>query len=63
MPKLLLRCDGILADSWCPLDPEPPYVPPDKRNAPHVQIRFAEAIGTVQRMPLGRMFPAGYRTS
>lgn len=62
MPKLLLRCDGILVDSWCPLDPDPPYVPPEKWNAPHVQVRFAEAIGTVSRIP-GRVWPRGYFTA
>jgi hypothetical protein len=62
MPKLLQRYDGILVNSWCPLDPEPPYVPPDKWNAPHVQVRFAEAIGAVSRMP-GRVWPRSYFTA
>jgi hypothetical protein len=29
----------------------------------HVQHRFSEAIGTLLRMPLGHLFPTGYRTS
>ena len=61
MGKLLLRCDGVLADQWCPLHPEPPYQPPAKWNAPHVAHRFAEAIGTVSQLP-GRIWPRGYRT-
>jgi hypothetical protein len=55
--KLLLQCDGVLAEQWCPLDPEPPYRPPEKWDAPHVQHRFAEAIGTLLRLPLGRFWP------
>jgi pimeloyl-ACP methyl ester carboxylesterase len=41
--RLLLRCDGVLAEQWCPLDPEPPYRPPLKWTAPHVVHRYAAA--------------------
>jgi hypothetical protein len=59
--RLLLKYDGCLAEAWNPLDPEPPYQPPDRWNGPHVQIRFAEAIGAVSRLP-GRVWPRGYFT-
>ena len=36
----------------CPLDPEPPYQAPEQWDAPHVQHRFADAIGTLTRLPL-----------
>jgi hypothetical protein len=25
MPRLLLKRDGVLAEHFCPLEPEPPY--------------------------------------
>jgi hypothetical protein len=58
MPHLLLKYDGVV-EQFCPLDPEPPYQPPDTWDAPHVQHRFAEAIGTLAKLPLGRFWPAG----
>jgi hypothetical protein len=61
MVRLLLQYDGVLAEAWNPLDPEPPYLPPDTWNAPHVQHRFAEAIGTLLRLPLGRWGPSKIR--
>ncbi len=63
MGKLLLKCDGVLAEAWCPLDPEPPYQPPDRWNAPHVAHRYAEAIAIVLRLPAGKIFPPGFRNS
>jgi hypothetical protein len=61
MPRLLLKCDGVLAEHFCPLDPEPQYQPPEKWDAPHVQHRFTEAISTLAKLPLGRFWPAGVR--
>jgi hypothetical protein len=61
MLRLLPKCDRVLAEHFCPLDPEPPYQPPDTWDAPHVQNRFAEAIGTLAKLPLGRLGPAGVR--
>jgi hypothetical protein len=61
MPRLLLKADGVIAEHLCPLDPEPPYRPPDTWNAPHVQHRFAEAIGTLLKLPLGRWGPSKIR--
>jgi hypothetical protein len=58
---LLLKCDGVLAEHLCPLDPEPLYRPPDKWDAPHVQHRFAEAISTLLKLPLGRWGPCKIR--
>ena len=46
----------------CPLDPEPPYQAPEQWDAPHVQHRFADAIGTLTRLPLGRVYPANIYT-
>lgn len=46
----------------CPLDPEPPYQAPEQWDAPHVQHRFADAIGTLTRLPLGRIYPANIYT-
>ena len=63
MPRLLLKCDGVLVEHFCPLDPEPPYQPPDAWDAPHVQYRFAEAIGTLAKLPLGLFLPAGIHNS
>jgi hypothetical protein len=60
MPRLLLKCDAVLAEQFCPLDPEPPYQPPDRWDAPHVQRRFAEAIATLMKLPAGRTRPGGY---
>jgi hypothetical protein len=57
MSRLLIRADGILADNWCPLDPEPPYQPPDRWDGPHVAHRFTEGIETLRRLPLGRWGP------
>jgi hypothetical protein len=54
MGQLLLQHDGVLAEAWNPLDSEPPYQPPDTWDAPHVQHRFAEAISTLLKRPLGR---------
>jgi hypothetical protein len=61
MGRLRLQYDGVLAEAWNPLDPEPPYLPPDTWNAPHVQHRFAEAISTLLKLPLGRFWPADIR--
>jgi hypothetical protein len=61
MSRLLLKCDGVLVEHFCPLDPEPPYQPPDRWDAPHVQHRFTEAIGTLAKLPLGRFWPVGVR--
>ena len=55
MPRLLLKCDGVLAEHFCPLDAPPPYQAPDRWDAPHVQHRFAEAIETRVRLPLGKL--------
>jgi hypothetical protein len=63
MSRLLPKCDGVLIEHFCPLDPEPLYQPPDAWDAPHVQHRFAEAIGTLAKLPLGRFWPAGIYTS
>jgi len=49
----------LLAEQFCPLDPEPPYEPPDKWDAPHVQHTFAAALGVVARLP-GRVWPRSY---
>ena len=57
MAKLLLKADGILRDTWCPLDPPPPYEPPERWDGPHVAHRFAEAIGTLLKLPLGQLGP------
>jgi hypothetical protein len=62
MPRLLLKCDGVLVEHFCPLDPEPPYQPPDRWNASHVQHRFTEAIGRLAKLPLGRWGPDGIYT-
>jgi hypothetical protein len=59
MPRLLLKADGVLADFWCPLDPPSPYEPPEKWDGLHVSYRFAEAIGTLIKLPLGRFWPQG----
>jgi hypothetical protein len=61
MPHLLLRADGVLVANWCPLDPEPPYQPPDRWDGPHVAHRFAEAIDTLCKLPLGRWGPSEIR--
>ena len=63
MPRLLLKCDGVRAEHFCPLDPEPPYQPPEQWDAPHVQYRFAEAIETLRKLPMGRLRPAEMRGS
>jgi hypothetical protein len=63
MGKLLLRADGVLAENWCPLDPEPPYEPPERWDARHVQYRFTEAIDTLRKLPLGKFFPDEIRGS
>jgi hypothetical protein len=63
MGRLLLKCDGMRTEHWCPLDPEPPYRPPEKWDAPHVQHRFAEALETLRTLPLGRLRPAEMRSS
>ena len=57
MAKLLLKADGVICDAWCPLDPSPPYEPPEKWEGPHVAHRFAEAIGTLLKLPLGPLGP------
>lgn len=57
MAKLLLKADGVICDVWCPLDPPPPYEPPEKWEGPHVAHRFAEAIGTLLKLPLGPLGP------
>jgi hypothetical protein len=61
MPHLLLKADSVIAEHLCPLDSPSPYVPPDKWDAPHVQHRFAEAIGTLLKLPLGRWGPSKIR--
>jgi hypothetical protein len=63
MPRLLLKSDGVLAEHFCPLDPESPYEPPENWGAPHVQHRFAEAIKTLRKLPMGRLRPAEIRSS
>ncbi len=62
MGKLHLKYDGVLAEQFSPLDPPPPYIPPNKWDAPHVQHRFAEALGVVGRLP-GRVWPRSYANS
>jgi hypothetical protein len=62
MPRLLLKSDGVLVEQFCPLDPEPPYQPPDRWDGPHVQHRFSEAIEILRKLPMGRVLPAGIRT-
>jgi hypothetical protein len=62
MARLLLHCDGVLQDHFSPLDPEPPYQPPERWDAPHVQVRFTEAIETLMKLPLGRFGPAAIRS-
>ena len=57
MVRLLLRADGVLSDQWCPLDPQPPYQPPQRWDGPHVAHRFAEAIGTLLKLPIGDFGP------
>ena len=59
MAKLLSKADGILCDVWYPLDPPPLTEPPERWDGPHVAHRFAEAIGTLLKLPLGRFWPAG----
>ena len=61
MSRLLLKCDGTLLESYSPLDPEPPYVPPDRWDAGHVGHRFAEALLVISRMP-ARIWPRGFKT-
>ena len=61
MPRLLLKADGVIADHWCPLDSPSPYMPPKRWDAPHVQHRFVEAIGTLLKLPLGRWGPSKIR--
>ena len=61
MPRLLLKADGVIADHWCPLDLPSPYVAPEQWDAPHVQHRFIEAIGTLFKLPLGRWGPSKIR--
>ena len=63
MPRLLLKSDGVLVEQFCPLDPEPPYQPPDRWDGPHVQHRFSEAIEILRKLPMGRWGPAGIYTS
>src|SRR5262249_54425982 len=62
-PRLLLKSDGVLVEQFCPLDPEPPYRPPEKWDAPHVQHRFAEAMETLRKLPMGRLRPADMHNS
>jgi hypothetical protein len=62
VPRLLLKNDGVVVEHFCPLDPEPAYQPPDTWDAPHVQHRFSEAIGTLAKLPLGRFFPTAIYT-
>jgi hypothetical protein len=50
MPRLLLKAGSAIADHWCPLDSPSPYVLPEQWDAPHVQHRFAEAIGTLLKL-------------
>jgi hypothetical protein len=59
--RLLLKYDALVAEHLCPLDTEPLYQPPDKWDAPYVQHRFAEAIGTLLKLPLGRWGPPKIR--
>ena len=61
MPRLLLKADSVIADHWCPLDSPSRYVPPERWDASHVQHRFAEAIGTLLKLPLGRWGPSKIR--
>lgn len=63
MPRLLLKSNGVLVEQFCPLDPEPPYQPPDTWDGPHVQHRFADALETLRKLPMGRLRPAGMRGS
>jgi hypothetical protein len=61
MPRLLRKADSVIADHWCPLDSPSPYVAPERWDSPHVQHRFAEAIGTLLKLPLGRWGPSKIR--
>ena len=63
MPRLLLKSNGVLVEQFCPLDPEPPYQPPDTWDGPHVQHRFGDALETLRKLPMGRLRPAGMRGS
>jgi hypothetical protein len=58
MGKLLLRADGVLAQVWNPLDPGPPYEPPEQWDGPHVSHRFGEAISTLLKLPIGAFGPS-----
>ena len=51
MPKLLMKCDGVLADQWCPLDPPPALRPSRSMEWSSRRQPLAEAIGTVSQMP------------
>ena len=57
MAKLLLKADGILSDVWYPLDPPPLTETPKRWDGPHVAHRFAEAIATLLKLPLGPLGP------
>jgi hypothetical protein len=59
MGRLWLRHNGIVVEDFSPLDPLPPYEPPEKWDGLHVSYRFAEAIGTLIKLPLGRFWPQG----
>jgi hypothetical protein len=58
MPRLLLN-DDVIVEHFCPLDPGPPYRPPNKWDAQNVQHRFAEALDTLRKLPIGRLYPRG----
>jgi hypothetical protein len=61
--RLLLKADGVLAEFWCPLDPEPPYQAPERWDGAHVAHRYSEAFGTLIKLPLGGFGPPGIRNA
>jgi hypothetical protein len=62
MARLLLRADGVLFEDWHPLGlvAAAEYIPPEW-TGPHVGVRFADAIRTLLKMPLGGFGPRGVK--